>query len=86
MSEVDDIRNQRIDSPKHQLNPLFKVVKFRPEFVDVYLSNNFNPCPCGYSYADDEIEMFAKHWAEGHYDRDLFDKHYAQAKKIMEGK
>ena len=36
-------------------------------FTDVYLDNNFNPCPCGYIYGPDEIEKLREHFNKGHY-------------------
>lgn len=41
----------------------------KPKLTDIYLSGNFNPCPCGYVYGEDELAILAEHFGKGHYEQ-----------------
>lgn len=41
------------------------------KFTDVYLSNKFNPCPCGHFFGgEDGMKELREHFNNGHFEKD----------------
>lgn len=38
-----------------------------PTFQAVYLSGQFNPCPCGHYFNLNDMEGLKKHYTDGHF-------------------
>lgn len=39
-------------------------------FANVYLSGQFNLCPCGQFYGSNDMELLKEHFDKGHYSQE----------------